>query len=269
MAMTYVDYIHQIIKKNGCLHQEPFYLEQLYDMGRLRSIPNPYFQRSIDNLTGIPLTRDYVRSTFSRSFYTGFVAAMLWGGLGKTSWIHLVKAMTTDKPEVECKINRLDIMLANGCLREAFHSLQRIGAEDNKLPGVGISYYTKLLFFLNERKEIQPIIFDKWGTYIHAGLLISQGESDRLRSFYQVGSYGGNVILRCFCNRKTDYSYAIYADYLQRMTNLSKELMLDNPGTLEEFLFGKSLKLVSNRTNENPRFFVRNYINSTLMPNRT
>lgn len=157
--MTYLEYIHQIHKKNGHLSQKPFYVDQLYDMDRLRSIPNIYFQNVINELVGIPMTREFVKGTFSRNYYTGFVATMLWGGLGKTSWNHLVKAMTIDKPEVECKVNRLDELLRDGCLREAFHSLQQKGDEGNKFPGVDISYFTKLLYFLNSGKSPCNLLF--------------------------------------------------------------------------------------------------------------
>ena len=54
------------------------------------------------------------------------------------------------------------------------------------------------------------------------------------------------------------------------MASLSKELNFADTGLLEEFLFGKDLKARANKNDNNPRFFVRNYVqhyyDTTLKP---
>ena len=70
----------------------------------------------------------------------------------------------------------------------------------------------------------------------------------------------GKLYVAIKTNRTTGYRYSVYADYLQRMANLSSQYSLPNPGMLEEFLFGKDLKHRVNKSDENPRFFVLNYV---------
>lgn len=259
---NYIDYIRQHIMEHGASRQDPFSIEQLYDLGKLRTISNVFFQRYVDELTGVPLTREYVRSCFPQNYYKGFVATMLWGGLGKTSWTHLKQAMMVDKPEVELRIGRIQDLLHQGRLEDSFQSLQGRGPEDFKFPGIDISYFTKLLYFLSPKdKYFQPLIYDKWGRFIHAGILISEERIDDFHLFYKIGlGRNGAVWIDNRSNLRTHYRYSTYVDYLREMADLSQELDLPNPGVLEEILFGKPLIGRGNLNDNNPRFFVRNYV---------
>ena len=266
--MTYLDYIQQNAERIATYHQEPFTIEELYvgKINALRAIGDVFFQYRVDELSGVPLTREFVKESFKRSSYTGYVATMLWGGLGLPNWRHLVKAMTIVKPEVECKINNLQSLLKRDQIQEAFMSLQisrdRQYPQNNKFAGVGISYFTKLLYFLYDGESpVPPLIFDKWGTFIHAGILISQKETDRLNTFYKMGyDKSGRFYISIKSNQSTGYRYAVYADYLQRMSALSLENHLLPPDKLEEFLFGKDLRNTENKNNNNPRYFVFNFV---------
>ena len=266
--MTYLEYIQQNAERIKAYHQEPFTIEELYQgrINALRAIDNAFFQYRIDDLSGIPLTREFVKESFKRSSYTGYVATMLWGGLGLSNWGHLVKAMTIDKPEVECKINNLQILLERDHIQEAFMSLQisrdKQYPQTNKFAGVDISFFTKLLYFLYDgESSVPPLIFDKWGTFIHAGILISQNETDRLNAFYKMGyDKSGRFYISIKLNQLTGYRYTVYADYLQRMSALFSENHLLHPDKLEEFLFGKDLRNTENKNNNNPRYFVSNFV---------
>ncbi len=265
--MSYLEYIRQNANRIGAERQAPFTVEEVYRkrLDDLRAIDNEFFQNRLDGLLGVSLTRDYVKASFARSTYTGFVATMLWGGLGLSGWSHLVDAMTIDKQEVETKIKNLRCLLRENRIEEAFKSLQI--SRDNPLPqnkfaGVDISYFTKLLFFLYDGDSpVPPIIFDKWGTYIHAGILISMKEFELLNTYYKMGyDSKRRFFLQIKSNRSTQYRYSVYADYIRRMVKLSSEYMLSNPGVLEEFLFGKELRGVENCNDLNPRYFVKNYV---------
>ena len=262
--MSYLDYIHEHSHFIGEVHQQPFYIEQLYNVEDLKLIPNLPFQQCVDKLTGVPLTREFIKGLFrNNELYLGYVATMLWGGLGVGGRPkHLVMAMTMPKTEVEDKIYRISELINHGNLEMAFHSLQKTGTEDNKFQGVDISYFTKLLYFLYQGKDgLQPIIYDNWGCFIHAAILISQGEIETLNSYYKIRlNDKGKVYINLISNRHTGYRYAIYNDYLVRMSELSRELGLADSGILEEYLFGYDLTPRTARNDDNPRFFVKNFI---------
>ena len=217
---------------------------------------------------GIPLTRDVVKESFERSTYTGFVATMLWGGLGLAYWRQLEAAMTIDKPEVEYKIFRIQNFLEEDRIQDAFLSLQlpTDNAQSNKFQGIDISYFTKLLYFLYKGKsQAPPIIFDKWGTFIHAGILISLNEIEVLNSYYKLGyTTKGRFYISIKSNQLTGYRSRVYEDYLIRMSRISKEYQIPHPGYLEEFLFGKDLKHNENKVDSNPRYFVYNYVKNSF-----
>lgn len=260
--MTYIEYIGSKADRIGNHPQEAFTIAEIYPgkMDRLRAIPNPSFQECLSALMNVPLTREFVRNSFrTDGAYAGFVAAMLWGGLGMTYWRSLESAMTIEKAEVEQKICNLQHLLGEDRIQDAFMSLQ--SPNENKFKGIDISYFTKLLYFLyNGNTSNPPIIFDKWGTFIHAGILVSQNECDLLNRFYTIGrTEKGTPYLNIKSNRATCYRYDVYADYLERMSELSVLYGLPHPGNLEEFLFGKNLN-GANKNNDNPRYFVKNYV---------
>lgn len=262
--MTYKEYIISKADRIGA-DQPSFNLLDTYDIDRLRTINNPFFQQRVDELLTVSLNRKYVFYTFTKNDYTGFVATMLWGGLGSDSytWRYLVKAMEADKPDIEFKIFNLRSLLENGNIREAFISLQR--NPNIRFDGVGVSFFTKLLYFLyNEKKGLRPIIFDKWGKYIHLALLIDDHQFDMIDQYYSIKHNKGKWTIGLKCNRQNDLMYATYADYCNRMGVLSDHLVLENPGVLEEFLFGKELRHRDNKNNDNPRYFVKNYVDGHL-----
>ena len=266
--MSYIDYIHANAIRIGNERQEAFTVENVYGnkVNNLREIRNDLFQQRVDALLGVPMTRQFVIDSFHQNLYFGYVTAMLWGGLGLTNWSHLMSAMTIAPDEVENKLRNIKALLRANQIQQAFMSLQisrdRVFPQNNKLVGVDISYFTKLLYFLYDgNSAVPPIIFDKWGTYFHAGLLISKNEIDQLISFYKMGyNEKGKFNISIKSNRSTSYRYNVYADYMSKMAVLSSELNLSSPDLLEEFLFGKELKPQENRNNANPRFFVRNYV---------
>ena len=152
--MNYLDYIHQNAERIGVYHQEPFTIERIYGkkINALRAIDNVFFRYRVDELSGVPLTRELVRESFKRSSYTGYVATMLWGGLGLTNWRHLVEAMTIDKPDVEYKIHNLQSLLESDQIQEAFMSLQISRAKQylhsNKFAGVDLNLKMLRMFML-------------------------------------------------------------------------------------------------------------------------
>lgn len=273
--MDYIKYIERNSERIKNNEPQSFTIESVYNgkIDRLKAINNPDFQQSLSELLDKPLSRSFVKNCFNASHYTGFVATMLWGGLGLTSWQSVEKAMMMDKKAIESKVCHIKNLLKENKLRDAFMSLQanKSVKVNNKISGVDISFFTKLLFFLHQdtsTSTISPIIYDKWGCYIHAGLLISQEKKDLLRKFYRIGYNKKNqFFIKTNSNKKTDYRFAVYSDYLQRMSDISRKLDVENPGILEEFLFGKELKSRENKDDNNPRYFVKHFVEQYYSPN--
>ena len=266
--MNYLEYIRKNAGRIGVERQNPFTIEEIYGqkMRELKAIGNSRFHKRVSELSGVPMTRDFVRNSFTVDTYDGFVTSMLWGGLGLSNMRQLVDAMTTKPSDIESKISNLQSLLDEDMIQNAFMSLQ-VSRDNhylptNKIEGIDISYFTKLLYFLYKgTSATPPIIFDKWGAYMHVGILISQNEIDLLNTYYKMGyDKRGKFYVAIKSNRTTGYRYSVYADYLQRMANLSSQYSHSNPGMLEEFLFGKDLKHRVNKSDENPRFFVLNYV---------
>lgn len=140
------------------------------------------FEGIIDSLWDCELTRKDVFQLFreEKNLYKGFIAAMLWGGLGSDalSRNNLRRAFSCSKSVIEKNLNDVSQKLKENRIEEAFNSMLR---KPNKISGVGISFFTKLLYFLwpkENKQEIKPLIYDKWGWHIHAALLIDDKGMD-------------------------------------------------------------------------------------------
>ena len=89
------------------------------------------------------------------------------------------------------------------------------------------------------KKNLYPLIYDRWGQHIHIALLLEAGQN--------LNPYGYLYVLGD--RKRRCVLYDIYEDYLKRMKDLSDELGLSNPGILEEFLFGQSQKIDKSKSN--------------------
>lgn len=156
--------------------------------------------------------------------------------------------MTTPDKDIREKLTQVKFLLDEDNIQEAFVSMLR---GKNKIKGIGPSYFTKILYFMygkEHKKNLYPLIYDKWGQHIHIALLLEAGKDLNPYGYlYALGDKKRRCIL-----------YDIYEDYLKRMINLSKELNLSNTGILEEFLFGQSLK--KDKSTNNSRVVLVNYV---------
>ena len=276
----YTDYIKS--QKDVILstseNSNPVWLRDIYknlkDDKILFNIGGPEYQKIVQRLWKEELTRDKVRNRFKKNLYEGYVAAMLWGGLGSdgTSFGHLVKAMSMNKKSVIKKLKDIKQLLKKGEIREAFVSMCPKG--DNKIEGVDISYFTKLLFFMNEtlnNSKVSPLIYDKWGWQIHAAILLSQGKVDKVLDIFDVNAFlkkgsphntlASSVLLPQSKNRRVN----AYMDYIEVMHDQSKVISdVFFAGNLEQFLFGKGRKEKDDKTDNNPRIVLVKYLNEEL-----
>ncbi len=260
--MNYIEYIQSKASIIGTTHAR-FTIQELYGakQSKLKDIKNADFYRIYRSIWAETIDREFVKSAFSKDIYEGFVTCMLWGGAGLgpgNSWNNLVAAMSYPRDQVVHKLNAVKDLLIRDELEQAFNSMLSSSPEGNKIPGVGISYFTKILFFLSLNipgNTQSPLIFDKWAQYIHAALLIDDSTQNVFEWYNIYNDKKGFHV-------KARTPFRAYTDYVFRIKQIisNQGLKLPHPGVLEEFLFGRELKSKLNRDENNPRYFVSNYV---------
>lgn len=219
------------------------------------------------------LSRSDIFDFFQRGdIYKGYIASMLWGGLGadKTRWNNLKKALSTEKEGIEKRLKRILNLLANDKFEDAFKSMY----DENKIEGIRVSYFTKLLYFLypHREKSLVPLIYDKWGWHIHAALLFEDGKTDKILEYFTVTTtikitktgLSSDKLDVSLKNKKVTASSA-YLDYITRISCLCQSFSHNNnpsPGQMEEFLFGRSRK--QDKSETNPRIVLLKYLSKDL-----
>ena len=257
--MNYIDYIKLHVHEIN--NPKSFVLSQVYskNMNRLEQLVsnNREFKEVYDT---IPINRELYRTDIFNAFgdnnehlYEGYIYTILWGGLGLTDWRNITSAVSYSKAEIIAKLSQVKLYLESDNYKSAFDYFSKEG----KIKGIGISYFTKILYFMYRGNQaIRPLIYDKWGQHIHAALLIDN--NDIVSDYGYISIVGNSLRIR----RKTQYR--CYYDYLAKMKDLSESLHLNNSGILEEYLFGYTLDIANNKNNNNPRYFVKNYLISYL-----
>lgn len=211
------------------------------------------------------LHRDWVLEQFKNpdTFYLGYLTALMWGGVNATRPVsnqpgnlrttNFYQALSVPKKTiVENLLRTQDLINQNRLKTVHEHYLNG----DFKIPGIGESYFTKLLFFAGypTNNPIKPLIYDKWTKIMHVWLLLSDQEYETLWRMYSRQQLCQNVVLtEGLLSPSTAYRSGAYVDYVQRMNHLAQEINAD-PSTLESFLFGTSKKGVANKQSiRNPR----------------
>lgn len=211
------------------------------------------------NKIGDRIGRGDVRELFLKGqFYDGYVAAMLWGGIDLTRRNNIqetngYKALTIKKDVIVEKLKRVSDSLLKNDLKNAFLSFLYNG--ENRIEGVALSYFTKLLFFIPNNISPKPLIYDKWGIRIHAALM--KDENINYNNFLSIydpqpfirGGNDGNVL------------FLSYLDYCSRINNLYGLLNIDSSNDIEAFLFGMPLRgAIGNDSERNPRKMLVSYL---------
>ena len=262
--MTYLSFIERQRDVINTFEQIGFEWRASYDSSFLDRVSqvNNDFSVATSSLPNV-LNRTSVRNIFQleRDLYKGFVACMLWGGINakrcakghsndKTT-TDAYRAFTIPKKEIMSKLKSVKSFLDNNQINEAFLSMEN--NRENHIPGIGVSFFTKLLFFLAPvQTDIHPLIFDKWSSYIHCALLIDS--SDREVKDYYKGVNKEGILIKA----KADIT--LYKDYLKIMKETAKNIGLNDVSRLEAFLFGCALNIRGHREEKERRHFLKNYI---------
>ena len=262
--MSYIQFIKDHIKVINQFEQQGFNWGNTYDNAFINMISdkNPVF-KSV--LLDIPqtLNRIIVRDIFisEENLYKGFVACMLWGGInarrcakghpGDLTTTDAYKAFTHEKDQVEKKIKSVKGYLVQGNIASAFNSISN--GHENHIPGIGISFFTKLLYFLAPENAIpRPLIYDKWSTYIHCALLIDNKQED-IHDYYTGVTKDGIL-------RKAKPELDLYRHYLQLMKVTATANSINDVAQLEAFLFGFALNGAGHQEEKRRRRFLKNYV---------
>lgn len=254
--MTVAEYVHT--KWNDARYSSCFSVQGYKSL--LEKIPN--LKEDLGQvLKKNTLSREKVYE--EREPYKRFLAAMVWGGISMAPGRNERRsnaevALSTAKENVEEKLAIVRAQLKDGKELEAFDYLYE---GDGKIDRIGVSYLTKILYFFSPEKETESLIFDKWGRFMHAALLIDDAPTLIGQYYSFIHRDGFKSELR---SRKPERE--MYQDYLKRMRTLrAKFPNIESTGHLEAFLFGD--KLYKNMQNEeNPRFFLYKKVKSFFAP---
>ena len=178
------------------------------------------------------LRRDDVAARFREDLYSGFVAAIAWGGLNR--YLAGGIALRNDRPATVPKLERLRGMLskmndAPERVRDIIASMRR--GRENNFFGIGPAYFTKLLYFLSAGMElgVRPLIYDENMKPAHFALMPDFGENPF--DFYAPAGDG-----------KLDFAEEsgfeeVYLPYCRLLGRAAAEFGVD-VAKLESWLFG-------------------------------
>lgn len=258
--MTYTEFIKKSREIINGFKQDGFAWREGYDTSFLDMVSeaNPDFKKTKDNLPET-LDRNTVRSYFHSNvdLYKGFVACMLWGGIDakrpkdNLKATNAYKAFTFPKEDVEKKLKSVKKYLDKRNIDAAFSSMAN--PKKNKIPGIGVSFFTKLLYFMSPIEVIpRPLIYDKWSTYIHCALLIDN-QKENTRDYYKGVNKDGSL-------SRAKPAVDLYKDYLNKMKETAEENGIDNVSRLEAFLFGYARNRAGHKEEKQRRTLVEKYI---------
>ena len=258
--MTYIDFIQNSKDIINGFQQDGFAWREGYDTPFLDmvSVANADFRTTLDDLPEA-LDRNTVLSYIhpNADLYKGFVACMLWGGIN-AEWpkenrkaTNAYKAFTYPKKYVVEKLKSVKEYLNNKNIDAAFSSMAN--PNDNKIPGIGVSFYTKLLYFMSPIEITpKPLIFDKWSTYIHCAILIDEQKENVLN--YYKGVNKDRTL------SKVKNQIELYKDYLEIMRKTAEENKIDDVSKLEAYLFGFARNRAGHREEKQRRTFLEKYV---------
>ena len=262
--MSYRSLIEEHKEEIDCFSQTGFPWRGGYKESFLKMVTdeNADFETAINELPD-ELDRVTVRSFFftEKDFYKGFVASMLWGGINATrcakghkgdlKTTDAYKAFTHQKKEVVKKLRSVKMYLDNRRIDKAFSSMA--DPKENHIPGIGVSFFTKLLYFMSPQGIIpRPLIYDRWSAYIHCALLIDEPKVNAL-DFYKGVNQDGTL-------SSVKDQIDLYMDYLDIMKRTAEANEIEDVSKLEAYLFGFARNRRGHKEEKQRRTFVEKYV---------
>lgn len=252
--MSFFDKLDRYFASTDLFEEKPSEISEIYEKEISKNwegIGSSDFQevaRSISKKK--KLYRKDVFDYFEKNIYKGYVATMLWGArghVGDGGEKALDRCMKVSKTTITTTLSTVKSYLEQGRIKEAFNYL----CKEGKIDGVGLSYLTKLLFFLKKKEAVfYPLIYDTKLQYIHCALIKSQSDGN---SFFNVNSFSvsDSKILGKISHldwKPVDF----YLDYLNQLNSLvdkykNCEILKDVPvnerlGKMEMILFSDEIQ---------------------------
>lgn len=277
--MTIFDYCIENIDRLKAFNQAPF------SSISYRTIPFLEIEEFNNCIHEIPvlISRENIIEAYrNNEYYKAFLMSMMWGGISKrpseaknirSSYAYI--AFSTNRSIIEKRFSIIKEEIQRGNIETAYFLLQN----EYRIPGIGVSFFTKLLSFISESiDEPQNIlIYDKWTKLIHVTLLFDFNEnekalgffgSDRLSKLYDLykGKYYTNLIYPVSNNQ-----FEAFSDYCEKMKLLAENISAStnneiSPFILESFLFGNQLRGNINRNDRNPRYWIQQHFANHYFP---
>ena len=180
------------------------------------------------------------------------VATFVWGYIDTQKDDRLQQVLGVKEDDLCEKLNRIRDLVKNGELEKAFLSCCRCGK--NCIPGVGMSFFTKIFFFVGAADSLvnpKPLILDRWTTNAFFALRgQSKGTSD-IRDLFTIPSRESLTKYEAVAlKNKTDIQAKAYVEYVTLMNDWAGQLKVA-PEKLEQFVFGIDLR--RDKSSSNPR----------------
>jgi 8-oxoguanine DNA glycosylase-like protein len=222
---------------------------------------------------------DIINAFKNKEYYKAYILCMLWGGIGLQPKANTHSDRRTTNAYLSFSLGdiviseylgNLDNLIANESYESAYKYLE---SGRYKIKGIGVSYFTKLLCFLDASHNQKLLIYDKWTKLIHILLMYDTG-IDPMK-FYTKVSIEKLYNLKKDNNptelisTKQGQSFNAYINYCESMESLSQVLSNHNgktivPLDIEGFLFGKKLMGENKLSINNPRVWLRNKMKAKL-----
>ena len=193
------------------------------------------------------------------------VATFVWGYIDTTKYARLQQVLGVNDAELSRRLNGIRDLVTTGKLEEAFSSCCRCGK--NCIPGVGMSFFTKLFFFVgaaDSRVNPKPLILDRWTTNAFFALRgQSKGTTD-VRDFFRIPSMEALKKYKAIVlNSDVAVQAKAYVEYVILMNDWAAQLNV-TPEKLEQFVFGIDLRRC--KSANNPRNELLAIIKKQLSP---
>jgi len=207
----------------------------------------PTFANAIQNIVN-PLSRSQVLDAFSQSYYQGFIATLLWGGMHSAHASNFYRALGENQDNINNRFEQVHQLLTQEDVVGAYHYIAR--KSEAHIPGIGVTYISKLLFFLSSGIVFnhcpRPLILDSHLIYSHCAILFDS-EHINHRDYY--------LMRNDSLAYKNGMEEVTYFEYIRRMSAICEEFGIISPDKLELALFEDT----GIDDNNNPRFVSKRY----------
>lgn len=194
------------------------------------------------------LNRSIIQNLYIEDLYTGFIATLLWGGFHTFVYTKSRFARIASQPKEAFteKLRNIDRLIEDNRISDCYRSLLK--GESNYFSGIGVRYFTKIMFFLGQihGNSPAPLIFDQFSWNNHLALLIADDQvSDYYRIDGQKKTFTANDRTWLEC----------YLDYNARMSSF---ICVNSSSQLESVLFGSPSRQKNDLSN--PRTVVKHIL---------